>query len=299
VRLDNKYVNSDNLWHEHNVIYFITVNYHSTELISQLISSLPSNNQLPYQVLIVNNSSEDITINQLKSDSVAIVESPTNSGFGSACNLGLNWIYSQDPHGTVWLINPDAYLLDDSIGKIISFCKEHPNISIIGTVIYTENDDIWFAGGSFIPRTGDIISKQYLNISPDIKYIESEWVSGCSLIINLGNFQSCPQFDPIYFLYYEDFDFCMRYAKQGHLVVVAHQIGVVHQPSSITNKNIFNKLQYSTYSYLLTLQKYSNSLVLLSRIFRVFLHAIVLLPIKPKMAFGKIYGALLYLKSRI
>lgn len=281
------------------MIYFITVNYYSTELISQLIRSFPKISQIPYRLLIVNNSPKDMTINQLKSDSVLIIESLTNLGFGSACNLGLNWVYSQDPYGIVWMINPDAHLLKNSVEKVMDFCNEHPKISIAGTIIYTEGDTIWFAGGIFIPKTGDIISKEYLDTSPDTKYIESEWVSGCSLIVNLKNFQSCPEFDPIYFLYYEDFDFCKRYANQGHLVVVASQISIVHQPSSITNKNIINKLKYSTHSYLLTIHKYANTEILLLRITRILLHAIILLPIKPQMAIGKIYGLLLYLKQQI
>jgi N-acetylglucosaminyl-diphospho-decaprenol L-rhamnosyltransferase len=279
------------------VFYFVTVNYYSTELIRKLIGSFPKNSQTPHQILIVNNSPEDITINQLKSDSVVIIESLTNLGFGCACNLGLNWIYSQDPHAIVWIINPDAYFLENSIEKVICLCNEHPKISIIGTIIYTESNNIWFAGGSFIPKTGNIVSKEYLNPSLDVQYIESEWVSGCSLIVNLQNFNNCPQFDPIYFLYYEDFDFCKRYAEQGHLVVVAPQISVVHHPSSITNKNIRIKLQHSTHSYLLTLHRYAGQGILLLRFARILLHAIILLPVKPQMAIGKIYGLLLYLKG--
>jgi N-acetylglucosaminyl-diphospho-decaprenol L-rhamnosyltransferase len=279
------------------VFYFVTVNYYSTELIRKLIGSFPKNSQIPYQVLIVNNSPEDITINQLKSDSVVIIESLTNLGFGRACNLGLNWIYSQNPHAIVWIINPDAYFLENSIEKVICLCDEHPKISIIGTIVYTESNNVWFAGGSFIPKTGDIVSKEYLNPSQDFQYIESEWVSGCSMIINFQNFNSCPHFDPIYFLYYEDFDFCKRYAEEGHLVVVAPQISVGHHPSSITNKNIRVKLQHSTHSYLLTLHRYAGQGILLLRFVRILLHAIILLPVKPQMAIGKIYGLLLYLKG--
>ena len=278
------------------MIYFITVNYYSTELIDKLICSLPNNNQIPYRLLIINNSSEDKIINKFKSDSVIIIESLTNLGFGGACNLGLNWVYSQDPCGLVWLINPDAYLAENSIEKVINLFAHYPDISIAGTTIYTEDGNIWFAGGDFNPSTGAITSKEFMRSDTD--YVASEWVSGCSLIINLNKFEICPQFDPAYFLYYEDFDFCQRYASQGHSVVVAPHIGVIHKPSSITNKNIINKLKYSTYSYLLTLQNHTNSRIFLLRFIRVFLYAIVLLPIKPQTAFGKLYGVFLYLKSR-
>ena len=86
--------------------------------------------------------------------------------------------------------------------------------------------------------------------------------------------------------------------SQGHSVVVAPHIGVIHKPSSITNKNIVNKLKYSTYSYLLTLRNHTNPRIFLLRFIRVFLYAIVLLPTKPQAAFGKFYGVFIYLKNR-
>jgi N-acetylglucosaminyl-diphospho-decaprenol L-rhamnosyltransferase len=280
------------------MIYFITVNYYSTELISHLICSLPKSSELIYKVLIVNNSSEDTSINELRSDSVLIIDSSTNVGFGGACNLGLNWVYSQDPCGLVWLINPDACLLENSIEKAINLFGQYPEISIAGTTIYTQSGEIWFAGGDFNAKTGSITSQEFIR-EQDSKYFVSEWASGCSLIINLGRFQICPHFDSVYFLYYEDFDFCKRYASQGHLIVVAPHISVIHKPSSITNKNIVNKLKCSTYSYLLTLQKYTSPFTLLFRLTRIFLYAIILLPIKPREAFGKLYGVFLYLKHWI
>jgi len=281
------------------MIYLITVNYYSSELIDNLISSISQNSKVSYRLLIINNSFEDKLINRFRSDSVIVIESNKNLGFGSACNLGLDWVYSQDPCAIVWLINPDAYLLENSIEKVIRLLDQYPEISIAGTIIYTEDGDIWFAGGDFNSKTGDVTSKQFLCSETNIKYFISEWVSGCSLIVNLRRFKSCPQFDPAYFLYYEDFDFCKRYGNQDHLVVVTPHISVVHNPSSITNKNIINKLKYSTSSYLLTLQKYTSSSTFLIRFIRIFLYAVILLPIKPREALGKLYGIFLYLRKRI
>lgn len=281
------------------MIYLVTVNYYSTTFITRLIGSLPETLQTPYQLVIVNNSPDDTSIHKLYSGTVVIVDAATNLGFGRGCNLGLNWIYEQTPNAIVWLINPDSYLLGDALEKAVAFFQTHPQVSIAGTVIYSPSGNIWFAGGRFISQTGAILTQNLLADQSEKAYILSDWVSGCSLLINLRNFETCPQFDPAYFLYYEDFDFCRRYLNQGHSVVIIPKIGVVHEISAITNQNIFSKYQQSTYSYLLTLEKYANKLVLFVRLIRLILHALVLLMVKPTIAFAKLDGIFLYFQRRI
>jgi len=279
------------------VIYFLTVNYYSTNLVNKLINSISVNRNIPQKTIIVNNSSDDSSIHLLKTESVHIFDAASNLGFGSACNLGLNWIYIQDPQALIWIINPDAYLSENTLEKVTPFFEKHPQVSILGTIIYTNTGQIWFAGGRFIPQNGAIITINTLTDSHT--YIPCDWVSGCSLLINLCNFQQCPQFDPAYFLYYEDFDFCRRYASLGHIVGVTKDLAVIHQPSAIANRNIFVKIKHSTYSYLLTIERYTSKLVLLLRLTRLICHALVLILFKPQTAFGKLYGVLLYLRRSL
>lgn len=278
------------------MIYFLTVNYCSTDLVTKLLSSIQCRTNITHKTVIINNSPEDTAIHLLSSESVLILEAGSNLGFGSACNLGLSWIYAQDTQAIVWLINPDAHLLE-SVDKVTSFFKAYPELSIVGTIIYTPNAKVWFAGGYFIRKTGAIVTQKVLHSKA--AYTCCDWVSGCSLLINLDNFHKCPKFDSAYFLYYEDFDFCKRYGNLGHLISVTEQLSVIHQPSAITNRNIFKKIKHSTYSYLLTLERYTNKLILLIRLTRLICYAIVLIFVKPKVAFGKLYGVLLYLRRSL
>ncbi len=276
------------------MIYFVTVNYYSNLLLTQLINSLPSNNEkFDYKLIIINNSPDDESIKNLASETTLIFNAGCNLGFGSACNLGIKWIYSQDSHAIIWLINPDAYFDKTAYFQIQAFFNSHPNISILGTMIRTPTNQIWFAGGRFYPNTGSITTDDLLT-NTDKDYVTCDWVSGCSLIINLRNFSQCPLFDPDYFLYYEDFDFCRRYASKGHTVVITKLISVVHQPSSITNRNVAKKNRHSTYSYLLTLLKYTSKFILIIRLIRLLTYALILIFIKPQVAFGKFYGVVLF-----
>ncbi|MBW4432820.1 MAG: glycosyltransferase [Pelatocladus maniniholoensis HA4357-MV3] len=275
------------------MIYFLTVNYYSTHLIAKLIASLPNQKNLDFKVIIINNSPDDDSIDNLKDDYVIILNAANNLGFGNACNLGLKFIYAEDSQAIVWIINPDAYFQEINLEKLQLFLKSHPKISILGTVIHTPANEVWFAGGYFNAKTGDISTRNlFTEENPD--FVKCDWVTGCSFIINFCKFGECPLFDPAYFLYYEDFDFCQRYAQQGHLIAVTQRFGVIHQPSSITNKYVFRKITNSTYGYLLSLDRYTNKLVFSLRLTRLIFYALVLMFIKPQIGLGKIYGVFLY-----
>jgi N-acetylglucosaminyl-diphospho-decaprenol L-rhamnosyltransferase len=273
------------------VIYFVTVNYYSTLLLTKLIESLPNNN-FPHQIIIINNSPDDQSINNLASEKVLIIDAGCNLGFGSACNLGIKWIYAQDKEAIIWLINPDAYFDKNSIIPLNSFFDSYPQISILGTMVRTPTNKIWFAGGRFEASVGSITIDDTFASEDD--YATCDWVSGCSLIINLRNFNECPLFDSHYFLYYEDFDFCRRYAEKGHTVAVTKLFTVVHEPSSITNNYVTQKSCHSTYSYLLTLERYTNKFIFIVRLLRLFTNALILMIFKPQVAFGKLRGIHLF-----
>ena len=279
-------------------IYLITVNYNSSDWIAQLLDSVRLDSSTEYRLLIVNNSPPDRAIHNLAGEDVLILEAGENLGFGSACNLGLNWVYEQSKGAIVWLINPDAQLNSGSLKAAAEFFTTHKKESIVGTIVLEPNGKIWFGGGRFNSKAGAIFTENLFTDS-SADYLESDWVTGCSLLLNLANFAPCPQFDPAYFLYYEDFDFCRRYASLGHSIGITRTIQVIHSPSSIADRNPAFKLQCSTTSYLLTLERYTNGLTLLIRLLRLMLHSLVLLPFKPQSAIGKWFGIVAYLRLRI
>lgn len=283
------------------MIYWITVNYYSTSLIERLINSIPIQSEIDYRVIIVNNSPDDSSIYTLKdksgeSQSILILDSPKNIGFGRACNLGLKWVYQHNPQGLVWLINPDAYLTENSGKQVVEFFQNYPEISILGTLVDEPEGKAGFRGGKFNTRTGEIITEDYITETTQVNppYIPMQWVSGCSLLINLKQFSICPQFDPDYFLYYEDFDFCIRYGKQGHQIVLSSEIKVFHQVSAITSQNQPLKIQQSIYSYLLSLEKHTHFAVLGYRLLRISLVSIFSLWHSPQTSRQKLRGVWLY-----
>ena len=283
-------------------IYFLTVNYNSTDLIKRLLNSIAINTKYTYHIVIVNNSVGDKDICSLKTEATTILEPEENLGFGRACNLGIQWIVERDSNAIVWLINPDAYFAEnssDSIERAIAFFNKHPNISILGTTVYDSAGETISAGGKFAPGSAalEVIDSFPIDLEED--YIATDWVSGCSLLINLANFTQPPQFDPRYFLYYEDLDFCIRYGQQGHKIAVTNLLKVSHDTSTISDRNLLQKYRHITKSYLIHVEKHGSSITFTLTNLRMLLNTVRLLILKPQQGRGKAIGIYDYWYSRL
>ncbi|NJO95554.1 MAG: glycosyltransferase [Pleurocapsa sp. CRU_1_2] len=285
----------------------MVVNYNSSKLIRRLVNSLSVHSSGEYQIIIINNSLDDRGIFQLQSEKIKVIEAQDNLGFGKACNLGLNWIYAQNSQAVVWLINPDAYfdsgLVDLDIGRsptslAIAFLTQHPKISILGTVVYDRVGEITSAGGTFTPNTAALATLDSLpKLTED--YFYTDWVNGCSLLLNLANFSQCPSFDPRYFLYYEDLDFCLRYGQQGHQIAVTPLLKIFHDTSAISDRNLFTKYQHVTKSYLIHIEKHGSLATFVLTNIRMSLNTIRLLIFKPQQGLGKLIGIYNYWQARL
>jgi len=285
-------------------LYFLIVNYNSSDLIKRLLKSIGESDRDNYCVVIVNNSLEERNIFNFSHNLIKIIKPKENLGFGRACNVGLNWISQQNKQGIVWLINPDTYFdLDppdrvSPISSAISFFSKYPEISILGTTVYNSQGKITSAGGTFNPDTAD--AKTINCLPPDFSqdYIKTDWVSGCSLLINLNNFTEVPQFCDRFFLYYEDLDFCLRYSQQGHLIVTTHLIKLVHETSSISDRYLLQKYRHITQSHLIYIEKYGSKKNFIVTNIRMFFNTIRLIILKPQQGLGKAIGIYEYWQNR-
>ena len=249
------------------MLYFLSVNYHSTELLRHLLRSVAALSfPLPYQFIVVNNSPNDTSVYALQQEfeHITILPATGNLGFGGGCNLGLAYAYQRNPRAWVWLINPDAVLVAGAIAYIHTCFKRRPMLSILGTRIRASERDIWFAQGRFNRWTGSLKHRlpadQTISHSTEqpVDVLASRWVSGCSMIFNLQRFDHCPEFDLNFFLDYEDAEICERYHRQGHEIGVTQAVLVNHAVSAITNRNRRAKFRHATFSKLYFLYKHGT-----------------------------------------
>jgi GT2 family glycosyltransferase len=280
------------------MIYFLTVNYYSSEFIKKLIQSINCNIQ-QQKIIILNNSILDTDINQFASASTHIINSKDNLGFGAGCNIGIKYIFNINPKAIIWLINPDATIHKNAVQYVFRCFENDSSIAILGTKIQNSNGKIWFSSGSFNKWTGNLkhISQEQQFYGENIGTQRSRWVCGCSLIINLTQFDQCPQFDNSYFLYAEDADLCERYYQKGYHIAITNHILVTHQVSGIIGKDQKNMYYHYTFSRLYFLQKNGTYLGLLIYMIYVLIKILVLLPLNLSSALGRWQGLQKFLQK--
>ncbi len=243
-------------------LYFLSVNYYSAPLISDLLHTLEANQG----IVIVNNSPSDRVVHSLAAQTyaggqVTVLDAPGNGGFGAGCNLGLQWIYARSPRALVWLINPDAQLLPQAVATVRD-CFDQEEIAILGTPILNPAGKLWFSAGRFNRWTGSLTSHHRVRADSANRPVPVRWVSGCSMVLNLGLMGHCPQFDDAYFLYYEDCDLCERYYQEDYLIAVTPAPLVVHAVSSITGRHKQPKYRHATFSKLTFLKRHATPFAL-------------------------------------
>ena len=295
----------------------ITVNYYCSELVAGLVEATMAIGDPDLSFIVVDNSVQDPGLDVLSRwPSLTLLRAPANLGFGAGCNLGLAHARDQDPGAIAWLLNPDARLLPGAIATVRRALEESPRPAVLGTRIRDLEGRHWFDRGRFDPWLGRLLhrpdpaaapqgfpepaaapSRQRADLRPpgcDLSE-SSDWLSGCSLILDLEALGAPPRFDPQIFLDYEDAELCLRLAKQGHLVRVTRAVLVEHAVSAVTARVPQAKYRHATFSKLYVLYLHATPLALGLNLLYYALRPLLQLRRDPAQAQGRWAGLIDFL----
>ena len=282
-------------------ITFITINYHCSSLIQELIASLRSQGDDHIHCIVVDNSPHDPELTALiNSDDVTVLRSDSNRGFGGGCNLALEYLKTHDPLSIAWLINPDARLLPGAVDSIRQSLKVVNPPAVLGTRIQDNNGQIWFDHGRFDRRWGKL-NQEPTHRPPDFhhkdqtRFTACDWASGCSLILDLEKLPQPPHFDERIFLYYEDAELCIRLRQQGIQCFVTTDILVSHSISSTTSRHQIQKFRHATFGKLYLLHRHATPWAVIANLTRFYAKAAIQCARDPQQAIGRTMGIWQYL----
>lgn len=286
-------------------IHFITINYNCHRLNDSLIRSIVASGADfdSVSLTIVNNSVNDDDLRNwfrtitlpLK---VQLLEAGRNLGFGSGCNLALRYVWESNRESLAWLINPDARLDAGAIDYVRQCLLDNPHISMLGTRIRDHNGDLWFSQGTFNRWSGSLRHRIPTRHGPlpSNNALPTRWISGCSMVFRLSDFDDCPQFDPQYFLDYEDADISERLQRLGYRLGVTESVLVEHQVSAITQRVPQAKYQHATFSKLYFLHRHATPLAIVLNLVYYSLYPLSFFLTHPQMAKGRWLGLADYLR---
>lgn len=232
--------------------------------------SLGSLRDLPIdEIVVVDNGSSDDSVEVAAQYTRHVIRS-SNVGFGKAINAAAE----QFPHAESYLLlNPDAALTPDAYAELVRTLRDDAKIGVVapqmryadGEAGISAGPDVslakeWLAAlrvDHMVPgRVKQELAKSQLlrNRLPMLAYLDKTgsaeaadvaWVSGFCMLVRADAFRAINGFDPTFFLYFEDVDFCKRLRAANWRVVSVGTASAMHRESTSTGAVGKNRLYRS------------------------------------------------------
>lgn len=205
-------------------VFAIIVTYNGMKWIDKCLNSIVDQ----CEVVVVDNNSSDDTVDYIKTNfsSVKVLPQSVNHGFGVANNIGISYAL-QNGAEAVFLLNQDAFTQKDCVRDLVVAYQQYPDYGIISPVHLNGNGnalDYTFQKVTYMsPIISDLILRNESNAIYAINFINAAaWFVPKEILLKVGGF------DPLFFLYGEDDNYCQRVLFHGFKIGIIPNATIYH-----------------------------------------------------------------------
>lgn len=235
-------------------ISVVTVNYNGMIDTCCMIGSLKQYlSDLSYEIIVIDNASaknEAIEI-QRKYPDVQCVRSEKNLGFAGGNNLGI----SRSRGKYILLLNNDTYIEDNSLLLLVEFLDSNQAVGAVSPKIkYANSNIIQFAGYtplSQVTLRNRLIGFWETDHAQYDKSALSPFLHGAAMMLKREVIEKVGAMPEIYFLYYEELDWCQQIKNKGFQLWYCPEALVYHKESRSVGQNSPLRCYYLTRNRLL------------------------------------------------
>ncbi|WP_143961601.1 glycosyltransferase family 2 protein [Litoribacter populi] len=211
-------------------ILCIIISYNGEDYIEKCINSLYLSSINP-DIICVDNNSFDSTVSKIKINfpNVKVFVNNQNQGFGQANNIGLSYTLENN-YDFAFLLNQDAWVELDTIEKLVKNSLERPEFGILSPIhLNGRGDNIDFHFSNYVNeiRCKGLISDFILE-RPRKEVYELPFVNAAAWLITKTCIQQIGGFDPLFFHYGEDDNYCQRAIFHGFKIGIIPEVKIFH-----------------------------------------------------------------------
>jgi len=262
-------------------VVIVVLNYNDCETTKTFLRAVGAYKSVS-DIIVVDNCSTDDSVLRLKpycADNIKLVISDKNNGYAAGNNLGAKYAVTQCDADIVIISNPDIFIKEEDVEKIIEPLNHGFGISTGLIYNYNRNSNQRALASNFawkVPTYWQMLINCflvsykitrlanrgiYLNYEQckNEKWIHAEAVPGCFFAITAAALKIVGYFDEETFLFGEETILGWQLREQNIKVCVVNNTEILHENSVSINKNIKQsnkKIQYLWESELLYLEKY-------------------------------------------
>ena len=203
----------------------VIVNYHTFDLTRNTINSiLKYEYPFSYEIIVVDNASEDNSLSNLKDyfkDSVKFISSKENNGFAAGNNQGLRIASGK----YILLLNSDTVVWENTLEKIYNFMENNPFVGACGCRVLLADGTLDKACKRSFPNVKNSFYRLFhiptnskednynLDNLPDDGIYEIDCLTGAFIFARKKCLDSVGLLDETFFMYGEDIDLSRRMHK--------------------------------------------------------------------------------------
>ncbi|MCX7847475.1 MAG: glycosyltransferase family 2 protein [bacterium] len=224
--------------HSHLVLAFL--NYNTTPELLQALAALPAAlANMPARVIVIDNASRDnpATLVQQKFPHVEWLQNNTNLGFAAA----FNQLFARVPADWYLLLNSDIILPPASVPALLSYAQQYPNLGLAGVALVREDGSPQASYAPFPSLATELLNRSlYRHIhrrkAPHTTPFEVDTIVGAVMLVPRHTIERTGGFDPRFYFFMEETDWCRRIRNAGLHVFHFPQIRVTHLQGRAANQ---------------------------------------------------------------
>lgn len=235
----------------------IIVNYNSLNFIKECIRSINDSiksRKLKYEILVIDNNSDDGSVEYLKEESrngsIRLTVNNNNLGFSRASNIG-----ALKASGRYLLfLNPDTRIMEGRFEDLIDFYKNRDKsekTGAAGVKILNPDGTLQYSARSFptlarqfyesyflyrIFRKNRTFGSYFLSWWDHSRTRKVDWLTGSFIFIKKEYFFKAGMFDEDYFMYSEDTDLCLKLKRKNFNNYYFTGMVIEHADSGIASR---------------------------------------------------------------
>lgn len=229
-------------------VFVVVVTYNGAQWIDKCIGSLRES-AYPVQTIVLDNASTDNTLQLLNNYSdVTLVETGANLGFGKANNIGIEKAM-QAGADYIFLLNQDAWVFTDTIGKLVEKMERYPQLGIVSPMHYIADEATLDGNFKTYMERGEAFSADAdVTIVPFVN--AAAWMVSRECVGRVG------YFEPLFVHYGEDRNYCDRVRYHNFSIGIDLESKIVHDRTITRNfKKDVIQSQYKLLTTLLDINK--------------------------------------------
>ncbi len=233
-------------------VSIIILNWNGLQNTIECLESLKKVTYHNCEITVVDNGSKGDDVRSLRDrygNNVHIVANDRNYGFCEGNNIGIRASLHQEADYLL-LLNNDTVVAPNFLAELVKAAVDHNNTCIVNPKIYnyTEPDKLQFAGGKISYLKGRLynIGLNEVDAGQHDQVKESEFATGCAMLIPKDLLAKVGLFDSSYFVYFEDVDFSVRVREAGYKIIYAPKAKIWHKGTAATG-GYLNAIAYYYY----------------------------------------------------